>query len=397
MDQFRVHRSAIAGNTDFTGADLSELRRHLETWIEETEQAMRANQRHADVLMEEPGSSLSQKVRQEIAIFVGHAADRFTRYARELRRVHAETAVIVQPRHIDIVANICDDAERFDRACIRFKNDVLEEELGDAREIIDRIYVNAREIPISYLDLRNLIDQLRTFVDLPMAIPRPSESQASRYILGQRLGEGAVAEVWQAEDTVLRRQVAIKLVRRSAESNEGVNAHARAMARVPSHTNVVAIFDVAPLSEPGTGEPVNGLVMELVEGVAFMDFLRTVRHNVTLACSIGTSILDVVDHYHSHGLVHHDLHSGNVRVNKMCVIKVYDPSCHASGAARSTASREQMMKRDLRDARDLLREVLNHVGADPTEVDKFLLITGNSVGLNALRAAFIAAINSMDS
>lgn len=392
---FYIPRSGIAGATDFTGADMPELRRHLNKWIVETEETIRENERLSGDFQRLPPPPLPPKIGRAVAAFIEYASDRFIRYARELHRVHNETAASILPQHIDILTHVCEDARRFDRACIRFKNEVLEGPLSEARKIVDKIYVNARSIPISYLDLGNLVTQLRTFVGT-YSLPRHQSAANTnpRYLLIEKLGKGAVADVWRAEDSLLKRIVAIKLVRRSAPSNEDATAHARAMAQVPPHANIVAIYDVVDLQEPLTGEPARGIVMELVDGAELQEFLRSAPANGALARSLGISLLNAIQHYHNNDLVHYDLHAGNVRVTKDGTIKVYDPSCHASGALQSTATRAQMMQRDVKDVRDLLRTLLDHAQFDLNAVIGFDRATMTMNELENLRSAFIAATNT---
>ncbi|MEI5710449.1 protein kinase, partial [Streptomyces brasiliscabiei] len=77
------------------------------------------------------------------------------------------------------------------------------------------------------------------------------------------LGRGGAGEVWQAEDTVLDRQVAVKLLRSldgdPMDAVERFRAEAQSAARL-THPNVVATYDV------GTEGDHVFLVMELVPG-----------------------------------------------------------------------------------------------------------------------------------
>ena len=98
------------------------------------------------------------------------------------------------------------------------------------------------------------------------------EVLAGRYRLLTLLGRGGAGEVWQAEDTVLARQVAVKLLRRlegdPMDAVERFRAEAQAAARL-MHPNVVATYDV------GTADEHVFLVMELVYGPDLAQLMRT--------------------------------------------------------------------------------------------------------------------------
>ena len=89
------------------------------------------------------------------------------------------------------------------------------------------------------------------------------EILAGRYELGEKLGEGGVAEVYRAVDRELQRHVAVKILRTSMATSETArkrfHREARAMAGL-AHPNVVTVHDAG--EEAGK----MFLVMEVVEG-----------------------------------------------------------------------------------------------------------------------------------
>lgn len=98
------------------------------------------------------------------------------------------------------------------------------------------------------------------------------EVLAGRYRLLAPLGRGGAGEVWRAEDSVLARPVAVKLLRRlegdPVDAVERFRTEARASARL-TNPNVVATYDV------GTANGQVFLVMELVDGPDLAQLLRT--------------------------------------------------------------------------------------------------------------------------
>src|SRR5437588_5188789 len=95
---------------------------------------------------------------------------------------------------------------------------------------------------------------------------------AGRYRLGDVLGSGGMATVYRAEDTLLGRSVAVKLLRPELLADRELVARfereARAAARL-MHPNVVAVFDVGSDGED------RFIVMELVDG----EDLKTLLHS----------------------------------------------------------------------------------------------------------------------
>ncbi len=86
-----------------------------------------------------------------------------------------------------------------------------------------------------------------------------------RYQLDRKIAIGGMAEVWAGTDRVLRRPVAVKLLKpallKQAAAVERFRREAVAAAKV-RHPNVVAVYDTL------TGQGYEAIVMELVEGIS---------------------------------------------------------------------------------------------------------------------------------
>ena len=95
-----------------------------------------------------------------------------------------------------------------------------------------------------------------------------SGQMLSQYRLVDKIGAGGMGVVWKAEDTVLHRSVAIKVLPSSLAADEERLARFQQEARAVSalnHPNLVTLFEV------GTHEGVSYMVMELVEGETLRD------------------------------------------------------------------------------------------------------------------------------
>ena len=92
-----------------------------------------------------------------------------------------------------------------------------------------------------------------------------------RYRLLERIGGGGMAEVYLAEDVLLTRQVAVKILRSQFTGDEDFvtrfRQEARAAARL-SHANIVSIFDV------GCEADRHYIVMEYVAGETLKDLIK---------------------------------------------------------------------------------------------------------------------------
>ncbi len=151
-----------------------------------------------------------------------------------------------------------------------------------------------------------------------------------RYRLTRPIARGGMAEVWEAVDATLDREVAVKVLHSHLADDPGFvsrfNREARAVARL-SHPNVVAVFDTGidaiPDGRPGAGLPRAFLVMELLRG-----------HSVRMLSQQGVALNRAVwivaeaakglGYAHRQGLVHRDVKPANILVTDSGIVKVVD-------------------------------------------------------------------------
>ncbi|MET0413298.1 MAG: protein kinase, partial [Polyangiaceae bacterium] len=133
-------------------------------------------------------------------------------------------------------------------------------------------------------------------------------SRFGPFVLGQRIGSGGMARVYQAEHQGLRRQVAIKvLIDGFASDVEERFLREGRIAAAIKHPNVVNIFDV------GLHQGLPYMVMELLEGEDLESLLRErgAIDQETLI-DIMVPILAGLAAVHDQGVVHRDLKPGNI-------------------------------------------------------------------------------------
>ena len=151
-----------------------------------------------------------------------------------------------------------------------------------------------------------------------------------RYQLRDLLGEGGMASVHLAYDSVLDRQVAIKTLHtelgREQAFRERFRREAQAVAKL-THTNIVSVFDTGEDALDGTTMPY--IVMEYVEGrplgsVLDQDIAQYGAMPADKALKITADVLAALEISHEMGLVHRDIKPGNVMMTKRGVVKVMD-------------------------------------------------------------------------
>ncbi len=161
----------------------------------------------------------------------------------------------------------------------------------------------------------------------------------SRYRLGAALGRGGMGVVYRAHDTLLDRDVAVKMLSPGMLGTEGrarLLREAQSVAKL-SHSNIIAVYDAGetdptPASGAG-GSPF--IVMELIEGESLS------RHRpASLAeiLRIARQMCAALEHAHAQGIIHRDLKPENVLIAPDGSAKLMDFGlAHSAVAPRLTA------------------------------------------------------------
>src|SRR5213083_3587829 len=128
---------------------------------------------------------------------------------------------------------------------------------------------------------------------------------SGRYRLDAQIGTGGMSTVYRAFDTVLERQVAIKLLHReiAADSDqlERFRREARAVAQL-SHPHIVGVIDA------GEDEGRPYIVFEFVEGETLKDRIRRMgRLPIDEAIAYAIEIARALGCAHAHNIVHRDV------------------------------------------------------------------------------------------
>jgi eukaryotic-like serine/threonine-protein kinase len=142
-----------------------------------------------------------------------------------------------------------------------------------------------------------------------------------RYRLVRRIAAGGMGEVWEADDTVLGRRVALKVLVAELAADKRATRRfvreARATARL-THPNVARVYDF------GRDGGVPFLVMELLQGETLADRLAAGPLPPAEAARIAASVADALDAAHQLGIVHRDVKPANVMLTPAGDVKVMD-------------------------------------------------------------------------
>ncbi|HEY8313014.1 MAG TPA: Stk1 family PASTA domain-containing Ser/Thr kinase [Candidatus Baltobacteraceae bacterium] len=158
----------------------------------------------------------------------------------------------------------------------------------------------------------------------------------NRYRLDSKLGEGGMATVYCGTDTLLRRRVAIKVLRPQYASDEEFvrrfYQEAESAAKL-SHPNIVNTYDV------GREDDTYFIVMELVDGPSLAEIIAADgRLPEPVAIDYAAQICNGLAYAHRQGLLHRDIKPANILVTKDDVVKLSD-----FGIARAVSQQTMAM------------------------------------------------------
>jgi beta-lactam-binding protein with PASTA domain len=149
---------------------------------------------------------------------------------------------------------------------------------------------------------------------------------SGRYRLLAPIGAGASAQVFLAEDTRLRRRVAVKLLHEGLAGDEGFlrrfQAEAQAAAAL-NHPNIVAVYDWGTDDADGVATPY--LITELLGGGSLRSLLDSGQLlSPSQALLVGLEASRALDHAHRRGFVHRDIKPANLLFGDDARLRIAD-------------------------------------------------------------------------
>jgi eukaryotic-like serine/threonine-protein kinase len=143
----------------------------------------------------------------------------------------------------------------------------------------------------------------------------------AHYHVTQKLGAGGMGEVWQATDSRLGREVALKVLpeafARDAERVARFAREAQVLASL-NHPSIAALYGLEDV------EGVRWLVMELVAGPTLADRIAAGPIPLEDALPIAHKMAEALEYAHERGVVHRDLKPANVKVAPDGSVKLLD-------------------------------------------------------------------------
>ena len=146
-------------------------------------------------------------------------------------------------------------------------------------------------------------------------------SRLGHYDVTALIGEGGMGQVYQATDTKLNRQVALKILPEAFAADPDRLARFQREAQVLASLNHPGIAAIYGIEE---AEDTRALVLELVEGPTLADRIAQGPIPVDEALPIAKQIAEALEAAHEQGVIHRDLKPANVKVKDDGTVKVLD-------------------------------------------------------------------------
>lgn len=186
-------------------------------------------------------------------------------------------------------------------------------------------YAQVAEIDAGFKDVMKKLDTLAA--SAPAEERNTMASSASvgpslggRYSQVTKIGEGGMGSVYKVFDLILKRPVALKVIREELRRDEEAVQRFLREAQSASqlqHPGITTIYDII------VGDNLT-IVMEFVDGQNLRSLLKKGRFSSELTLKLALKICDPLIYAHSHGIVHRDIKPDNIMIPKAGGVKIAD-------------------------------------------------------------------------
>jgi serine/threonine protein kinase/beta-lactam-binding protein with PASTA domain len=153
---------------------------------------------------------------------------------------------------------------------------------------------------------------------------------AGRYQVGEIIGRGGMADVFEGVDLRLGRKIAIKLLKSDLANDENFESRfaqeAQASAKM-AHPTIVRIYDAGEEISTDTNGNVRKtpfIVMEYVKGKLLRDLMHERKLTAGEAVGYAKGVLTALEYSHKAGIIHRDIKASNIMVTEEGQVKVMD-------------------------------------------------------------------------
>ncbi|MBL7075675.1 protein kinase [candidate division KSB1 bacterium] len=162
---------------------------------------------------------------------------------------------------------------------------------------------------------------------------------SDRYEEIEKIGEGGMGIIYRATDKILKRKVAIKMIKGDVQAHpEAVERFIREAQSASQlrHPGIVTIYDI------NIGQPM-WIVMEFVEGQDLRKLMEIQKFNWTTLKPLAVKTCEALGHAHQHGVVHRDIKPDNIMVTADGQVKITDFGLAHIGAASALTQAGQAL------------------------------------------------------
>jgi serine/threonine-protein kinase len=153
---------------------------------------------------------------------------------------------------------------------------------------------------------------------------------ADRYEVGELIGRGGMADVYEGTDTRLGRKVAIKLLKADLASDPSFEVKFRQEAQNSArmtHPTIVRVYDTGEeesIDANGNHRRTPFIIMEFVKGTVLRDLMFARKLTIPESVGYAEGILTALEFSHRAGIIHRDIKSANIMITDTGAVKVMD-------------------------------------------------------------------------